>query len=196
MKKSSLRLFGLLIFFFTSCGQDQEKLLSKIPDPKTLNESYVSNPDHILTAETVAELNSKLRVLDQAGTAHIDVVFVKSIGDLVPKDVAHELFNTWKIGSKETNNGLLMLIVEDQKRIDFETGFGLEGILPDVICYRIQQKYMIPYAKQNDFNGAVKSGVDAVIAHLRNEGAESPVAADTAQYALTDTSSLSVVPES
>jgi uncharacterized protein len=175
MKKSSLFLFFCFLLLIAGCGQQsQNETLSAIPDPKTLGETYVSNPDNLLSPEIVSELNAKLSTLDQAGTAHIDVVFVKTIGELVPKEVAHELFNTWKIGSKETNNGLLILIVEDQKRIEFETGYGLEGILPDVICYRIQQQYMIPYAKLNDFNNAVKHGVDAVISHLTSSTPPAP----------------------
>jgi uncharacterized protein len=167
MKKSPLFLFFSILFLMAGCSrQSQKDTISGIPDPKTLNETYVSNPDQLLDPGTVSDLNAKLSTLDQAGVAHIDVVFVKTIGELVPKQVAHELFNTWKIGNKETNNGLLILIVEDQKRIEFETGYGLEGVLPDVICYRIQQQYMIPYAKLNDFNGAVTHGVDAVISHL------------------------------
>jgi len=177
MKKLPLSFLSFLFLLILSCKENpsQEQLILSIPDPKTLNETYVSNPDEILSRETVEELNAKLSRLDQAGAAHIDVVFVKSIGELVPKDVAHELFNTWKVGSKETNNGLLILIVQDQKRIEFETGYGLEGVLPDVICYRIQQEHMIPYAKQNDFNTAVKKGVDAVIDYLHHQNSSPPV---------------------
>jgi uncharacterized protein len=167
MKKSLLLLFFCFLLLSLGCSQQsQNERLSAIPDPKTLGETYVSNPDQLLSTETVLELNSKLNALDQAATAHIDVVFVKTIGELIPKEVAHELFNTWKIGDKETNNGFLILIVQDQKRIEFETGYGLEGRLPDVICYRIQQEYMIPYTRKNDFNSAVRYGVDAVISHL------------------------------
>lgn len=79
-------------------GQD---FLSSIPDPKTLNETYVSNPDNLLAEATVADLNTKLRKLDQSGLAHIDVVFANSIGKRVPKDAVHALFNRWKIGNKE-----------------------------------------------------------------------------------------------
>ncbi|HMI04757.1 MAG TPA: TPM domain-containing protein [Pedobacter sp.] len=188
MKKSSLFLFVCIVLLMTGCDQkSQKERISGIPDPKKLNETYVSNPDQLLSPETVSGLNAKLSALDQAGTAHIDVVFVKTIGELVPKEVAHELFNTWKIGDKETNNGLLILIVQDQKRIEFETGYGLEGVLPDVICYRIQQQYMIPYAKLNDFNSAVKQGVDAVISHLTSSPA--PNSPDT-----TGSQELTIVP--
>ncbi|SMC86635.1 TPM domain-containing protein [Pedobacter africanus] len=170
--KYALILLFLSVFTISGCQQSKKDVLSKIPDPKSLNETYVSNPDGILSAETVAALNSKLSPLDQAGTAHIDVVFVKSIGEHVPKDIAHELFRAWKIGSSETNNGLLVFVVEDQRRIEFETGYGLEGILPDMICKRIQEDYMIPHARNNNFDLAITQGVDALIRRLNSQSAE------------------------
>ena len=88
-------------------------------------------------------LNAQLDSLDRSGRAHLDVVLVRSLGELVPKTAATALFNKWKIGSKATNNGLLMLLVLDQRRVEFEPGYGLEADLPDNICYRIQQRYML-----------------------------------------------------
>ena len=157
-------------FLLTGCHTKTDvKILDKIPDPKTLNESYVSNPDGLLNAATVSELNARLTALDDAGTAHIDVVFVNSIGDLVPKEAATTLFNTWKIGDATKDNGLLILMVKDQRRMEFETGYGLEGVLPDVLCHRIQQEYMVPRAKEENYDAAVIDGVDAVIAVLNGE---------------------------
>jgi len=156
-----------LLFIFTGCYRDKSaEDFSLIPDPKTINESYVSNPDQILSSATVASLNTKLSDLDQSGRAHIDVVVVESIGEAVPKDAATALFRKWKIGDQKTNNGLLILVVKDQHRIEFETGYGLEGDLPDLVCYRIQQKYMIPHARNNDFDLAVQDGVNGIIKEL------------------------------
>lgn len=166
----ALRLLTLLFVVsgLFSCKQkaDDTDYLNSIPNPKTLGETYVSNPDGLLKEETVSLLNTKLIPLDQSGTAHIDVVMVKTIGENVPKDFAHQLFNKWKIGDPKKNNGLLILLVEDQKRMEFETGYGLEGILPDLTCYRIQQQYMVPRAKEGNFDQAVLDGVDAVISKL------------------------------
>ncbi len=155
---------------FISCQPSNQKKYSieSIPDPKTLGESYVSNSDSILSKPVVDDLNFQLRDLDNSGRAHIDVVLLNSIGEQVPKDFAYGLFNHWKIGRKETDNGLLILIVTDQRRIEFETGYGLEGDLPDAICFRIQQKQMIPYIRENNFDTAVTEGVQAVIEHLNN----------------------------
>ncbi|TWP29519.1 TPM domain-containing protein [Apibacter muscae] len=162
----------LLLFQLLSCKSSQEKqeaILSKIPDPKTLNETFVSDPDQILNPSTVYSLNQTLKELDISGKAHIDVVIVKSIGDEVPKDIAYKLFNTWKIGRADTNNGLLIFLVLDQRRIEFETGVGLEPVLTDMICADIQRKYMIPYLKQGNYDQAIVSAISPIIEVLNTE---------------------------
>ncbi len=141
--------------------------LTTIPDPKTLGETYVSDPDRILAPGTAPALNARLDSLDRSGRAHLDVVLVRSLGEAVPKTAATALFNKWKIGRRDTNNGLLMLLVLDQRRVEFETGYGLEAALPDIICYRIQQRYMLEPARAGDYDEAVRQGVAAVIRRLR-----------------------------
>lgn len=162
--------------------------LTAIPDPKTLGETYVSDPDKVLRSGTATALNGRLDSLDRSGRAHVDVVLVRSLGEEVPKTAATALFNKWKIGRKATNNGLLMLLVLDQRRVEFETGYGLEADLPDIICYRIQQRYMVEPARAGDYDGAVQQGVAAIISWLRPAAvAPKPVlltAADSTRYYL------------
>ena len=144
-----------------------ENYLTTIPDPKTLGETYVSDPDRVLAPGTAPALNARLDSLDRSGRAHIDIVLVRSLGEAVPKTAATALFNKWKIGSKATNNGLLMLLVLDQRRVEFETGYGLEADLPDIICYRIQQRYMLEPARAGRYDVAVQQGVAAIIKRLQ-----------------------------
>ncbi|UOR07375.1 TPM domain-containing protein [Hymenobacter aerilatus] len=173
--RSCLACWVLLLMLLSGCQSDgptpagitADNYLSAIPDPKTLGESYVSDPDQILQPGTTAALNARLDSLDHSGRAHIDVVLVRSLGEAVPKTAAYELFNKWKVGSKSTNNGLLMLVVLDQRRVEFETGYGLEADLPDIICYRIQQRYMVEPARAGNYDLAVQQGVAALIRRLR-----------------------------
>ncbi|MCA8833395.1 TPM domain-containing protein [Hymenobacter pini] len=157
---------GLL--FLSACSSPdgppaEPDYLTRIPDPKTLGETYVSNPDSLLAPATVQDLNATLQALDQSGRAHIDVVAVRSIGEETPKTAATALFNRWKIGGKDQNNGLLLLLVLDQRRVEMETGYGLEADLPDVTCFRIQQQYMVPLLRQQRYDEAVREGVAALI---------------------------------
>ena len=169
-------LSACLGFLFPACNPADappaDSYLTAIPDPKTLGETYVSDPDTVLAPATVQELNATLQALDQSGRAHIDVALARSIGEAVPKTAATALFNRWKIGAKGQDNGLLMLLVLDQRRIEFETGYGLEGDLPDAICYRIQQRDMVPLMRAGHYDAAVRAGVAALIRQLNPDSAQ------------------------
>ncbi len=166
MKYRSLLLAILVLLF--SCRQEKHKFSPQdIPDPKQQGGGYVSDPKHMLSDATVSELNGMLSTLDQDGTAQVAVVLQEDIGDNDPKDFAHQLFNTWGIGRKETNNGLLIFLVKDAHKLVFETGKGLEGDLPDILCFHIQQEYMIPKIKADNYDEAFIDGVKAVTSQLK-----------------------------
>lgn len=164
-------LLALLIGFLASCDQSKKQkfTVEDVPDPKQNGGGYVSNPDHLISDATVTELDEKLATLDNSGKAQVAVVILKSIGDNESRDFAHKLFNYWKIGTKDKNNGLLILMVEDARKLEFETGYGLEADLPDIICFRIQQDYMIPRIKEHHYDAAFTDGVKSV-ASLFNNG--------------------------
>ncbi|MDR6566608.1 TPM domain-containing protein [Chitinophaga ginsengisegetis] len=163
-------LLALLIGFLASCNQSKKQKFSveDVPDPKKSGGGYVSNPDHLISDATVTELNEKLSTLDNAGKAQVAVVILHSIGDNETRDFAHKLFNYWKIGDKEKNNGLLILMVEDARKLEFETGYGLEADMPDIICFRIQQEYMIPRIKEHNYDAAFTDGVKSVASLFDN----------------------------
>lgn len=179
----NLLLFITVVFFILSCsdGEQHPYSVEEVPDPKKIDGGYVSNSDHIITEPVAAQINAQLATLDQAGKAQVAVVLLNSIGDQVPKDFAVALFNHWHLGSKEKDNGLLILLVKDQHRVEFETGYGLEGDLPDVTCFRIQQDYMVPYFRSDDYDNGMVVGVNALYNHLNPEvvAAEAPYASDT-----------------
>ncbi|MFN8358120.1 MAG: TPM domain-containing protein [Spirosomataceae bacterium] len=163
MKPRFTIVYCLLWYCLLSSAWAQTYTLETIPNPKQNPSShYVSNPDRILSTRAVAQIDAILGALEDSTTAQVAVVFVNSIGEQVPKDFATALFKKWGIGYDKKDNGLLMLLVKDKRRMEFETGFGLEGILPDAICKRIQTEKMVPYAKQGDYDQAVVEGVKAV----------------------------------
>lgn len=127
---------------------------------------YVSDPDNIITESDKLRINDLLKTLEDTTTIEVAVTAVNSIGEIEPRSFAWELFNHWKIGKEGKDNGLLLLLVIDQRMVVFETGYGLEEWLPDVVCYNIQQKYMVPLLKEDNFSNAMVSGVEAVCERL------------------------------
>lgn len=171
MRNRKCQLFILLLLLLVQCTSKKHNYAEEIPDPMKQG-GYVSNPDHIISEDATAQLNDLLGNLDQTGKAQIAVVLLNSIGNQVIEDVSHNIFTTWKPGNKATNNGLVVLLVKDQHKIRFETGYGLEGDLPDVICFRIQQAVMLPYFKKDDYDAGIIKGLQAVATVLTNpEGA-------------------------
>ncbi len=161
----------LLLSIFISINIfSQEYTLETIPNPKTANAAaFVSNPDGILKPETVDEINRQLASLEAQNSSEVAVVVVNSIGYNEIKSFATDLFKNWKIGQSKKNNGLLVLFVMDQRKVTFETGYGLEGVLPDAICKRIQSRYMIPEFKNGNYDAGMIAGVNEIVSTVKGE---------------------------
>lgn len=127
---------------------------------------YVCNPEGILSASATDSIDRMLYALEQQTGIETVVAVVPSIGEDDCFDFSHRLLNEWGVGKKEKNNGLVILLVTDQRCIQFYTGYGLEGDLPDAICKRIQTRDMIPYLKDGNWDAGMVAGVRAVCARL------------------------------
>lgn len=135
---------------------------------------YVSNPDGILSSEAVVHMDSLCASLREQGLAQIVVVAVDDIvgGDVF--DFAIELFRRWGVGNAKNDNGLGILLVQNRREIRFVTGGGLEGVLPDALCKRIQVEYMLPAFREENYSRGMVTGVEAVV-HLIKNGELIPV---------------------
>ena len=104
-----------------------------------------------------------------ATTAQIVVV---TVPDLEGRDIegySNELFNTWKIGSEEKDNGVLLLISSGDRKVRIEVGYGLEGAINDAKAGRILDDVAIPYMKNNDYDTAVLGVVTQLQGIIYNE---------------------------
>lgn len=127
---------------------------------------YVTDPDNILTPEARNNMDQMLYQLEQKTGIQTVVAVVQSIGETECFDFCHQLLNSWGVGQKGKDNGLVILLVTDQRCIQFYTGYGLEGPLPDAICKRIQTRDMIPYLKDGRWSEGMEAGIRATCAHL------------------------------
>ena len=166
MKKFLLVLFSTVtISVFAT-----EYTVTSIPNPITTDaHAFVSNPDGILRPETTQQMNTLLDSLRSQTGAEVAGVVVNSIGYEEIKPFATSLFKEWGIGKAKQDNGFLVLFVLDQKKVTFETGYGLEGVLPDAICKRIQNQNMIPEFKKGDYDAGLLSGVQRICSVIRKE---------------------------
>ena len=165
--KSFLTFILITFLWIPLNAQDQVYTVDNLPKVHLQNkQQYVCNPAGILSQTACAEMDSMLYALEQKTGIETVVAVVPSIGQEDCFNFCHQLLNQWGVGKKGKNNGLVILLVTDQRCIQFYTGYGLEGDLPDAICKRIQTKYMIPYLKDGNWNEGMVAGVKATCARL------------------------------
>lgn len=173
-----MKLLALTLFFFIllSCSLfSQEYTVNTVPNPKSHpTDKFVSNPDGIISTETEDIINDLAYSLEKHNGVEIAIVLLNSVGDIYIKDFAVELFNTWGIGKAGIDNGLLILFVNNQRAVTFETGYGIESILPDITCKRIQMEHMVPYFKEGDYETGIINGMLAVVDVLEKETYKKP----------------------
>lgn len=127
---------------------------------------YTCNPDDILSVTAVGTMDSIFYALEQQ--TGIQVV-VAVVGEIEPADCfefAHALFTAQGVGQKGKDNGLVILLSTEERCIQFVTGYGLEGTLPDAICKRIQSKYMVDLLGDERWDEAMVAGSRALYNHL------------------------------
>lgn len=135
----------------------------QVPNTMRVNGSFVVDPSSFLSISTFNEINSKCKDLKELRGNEIAVVLLNSIGGNNPHDFGTDLFNDWGIGLKGRDDGLLILLVMDKHRVEFITGYGLEEVLPDGLCYEIQQEEMVPEFKEDDYDQGLLNGINTVI---------------------------------
>ena len=173
-----LALCMLLLSVAAPVGAAEAKQygVKDVPNVRLADASqYVSDPSAILSATARDSINAVLWRLEKSTGIETAVVMLPSIGDADIFDFAHELFRTWGIGKKKSDNGLLMLFVMDQRKVRFTTGYGIEGIMTDAMSRRIQMQAMVPRFKQGDWDGGMVAGVRAAAKVL--DGSMKPEAA-------------------
>lgn len=163
MKRFFSTLFSFFLYMSICMGNATDYTIDNIPNVHLSNaQDFVSNPDGILSLPTVNELNRIILSIQKQTSSEIAVVVVQSIGDEEIKPFATSLFAKWGIGKKDKDNGLLILFVLEKREITFETGYGMEGALPDAICKRIQTLYMLPYFKKAEYDKGMIEGLTKI----------------------------------
>ena len=157
-------LFGMLIFLcFLSVAEAKIYKVGDVPMVHLADRTrYVSNPDGILSPASVATIDSLLFALE--GKTGIQVL-VAVLGDIEGGDCfdfAYRLGKENGVGQKERDNGLVVLLSTGERCVQFATGYGLEGVMPDAICKRIQQQYMVEHFAAGDWDTGMVAGMRAV----------------------------------
>lgn len=123
---------------------------------------YTCNPDGILSQDAVNRIDAALRTIQDSTGIQSLVAVVSQIrgGDCF--DFAHSIGETVGVGRSDKDNGLVILLCTEERCIQFVTGYGIEGILPDAICKRIQVNYMNTLFAQEKWDQGMVAGIEAL----------------------------------
>jgi len=146
-------LFSILILF--------PNLLISKEVPKL--SSHIIDETWTLTPEFDKEINNLLVEHEKQTTNQVVVLFTSSLEGESLEEYSLRVAETWKLGQKGKDNGVLLFIAKDDRKLRIEVGYGLEGTLTDVLCHRIIEREIKPSFKAGDFEEGIRNGVKTIL---------------------------------
>ncbi|NHA07412.1 TPM domain-containing protein [Mucilaginibacter sp. HC2] len=159
MFKKIILFFTLVLCAFTVFAQDF---------PERSN-TLVTDYTNTLSAEDKQRLESKLVAFNDSTSTQIAIVIIRSIGSYDVNEYGAALGRKWGIGQKGKNNGVLILVAINDRKLTIQTGFGAEGALPDIVTQEIRVNDINPRFKAGDYYGGLNAGVDQIIKYTKGE---------------------------
>lgn len=163
-KKYFLILLCILVLFQTSIS-----LAAGLKLPEPSYSFYVYDEANIIEDQVEEYIVGTNKVLYKKTGAQIVVASVNSLDDMDIREYANRLFQKWGIGSREYDNGLLILIVPEEREIWIEVGYGLEGALPDSKVGNIIENSILPYFKEDNYSEGILLGFNEIINEIEEE---------------------------
>jgi uncharacterized protein len=151
-----LLLIVLILFASPALAQTFPALSGRVVDQANL-----------LSPAQEAELTRRLEALEQASSRQLVVVTVASLEGYEIEDYGYRLGRQWGIGQQGANNGAILLVAPNDRRVRIEAGYGLEGILTDALSAQIINGLILPRFRDNDIPGGIMAGADALIQQLQ-----------------------------
>lgn len=157
-----MRIFLTLIFIFSFLNADITQYFPKL-------DGRVVDEPHLLSTSTKDNLTAILKNHEEQTSNQIVVVVLNSLHGYEIADYTYQLGRYWQIGQKDRNNGVILLISMEEKKIRIEVGYGLEGALTDKIAYEIINYTIKPKFRANQFEQGVISAVNEIIQAIKGE---------------------------
>lgn len=123
----------------------------------------------VLSQTTIDELEIMLEKYEDSTSNQIAILVIPSLDNDVLEEYSIRVVEEWKLGKKGTDNGVLLLIVVNDRKIRIEVGQGLEGVLTDVATNRIIKNRIAPHFREQDYDGGVRAGVEGIIQQIGSE---------------------------
>lgn len=161
LKAGLLALCTMLLF--VSCNLRAE--LVSIP----VLQKRVTDLTQTLTLEQQNQLEAKLAAFEQQKGSQIAVLIVPTTAPEAIEQYSIRVVDAWKLGRAQQDDGVLVLVAKDDRKMRIEVGYGLEGVIPDLIAKRIISEVMAPHFRQGDFYGGINNATDKLIGLVSGE---------------------------
>lgn len=160
-----MKKFILLLFIYIGF---QPVFAQKI-EPKPNPPMAVNDFGNFLEPFQKQALEQKLRAYNDSTSSAIVIITVPDLQGYDIAEVALKYLRDWGIGVKGKNNGVIIMVSKAERKARIETGYGMEGVLPDILAKQIIDQRMIPFFKNNDYYAGFNNAVDAIIAAAAGE---------------------------
>jgi len=155
----------LAFLFFISVGSNELFAQPEIPSLK----QYANDFTNTIPSSNLQQINNELRKFDDVSSNQIILLIINTL-DGYPLDMyANEVAEKNGIGTKENDNGILFLIVKNDRKMRIEVGYGLEGAVPDALASSIIRNEVAPYFKKDDYYSGVIAGLSAIVSASKGE---------------------------
>lgn len=175
------RLLSFAIMLFVCLAIMGQRLTpAEVANPKTrCSQCWVSDANNVLSPDAKEYINAKINGLNSTLGVEIAVAIVPAIEGDDEYDFAYQLFNRWGIGREGHNDGLLFLYVVDLRAMKFETGYALEGVLPDAYLDRLLNERIFPLMRTDEVDRAFAIAIDDIVQRLTTDEAKEELLLNT-----------------
>nr|WP_237143419.1 YgcG family protein [Phyllobacterium zundukense] len=127
---------------------------------------------NVIDAATREQISQKLAAFEAKSSDQVVVVTVPSLDGEEIEPFANRLYRSWALGQKQENNGVLLVVAPNDRKVRIEVGYGLEGTLTDLLSKLIIENAIIPGFRSGDYSGGISKGVDGILTVLSGDAAE------------------------
>ncbi len=155
----------MLVFFFLLIFYSAAYTQPEVPQLK----NWATDFTETLSSSELQQLNFRLKTYEDTTTNQLVSLIIPTLDGYPLEEYSHQVAENNKIGTKEKSNGVLFLVVKNDRKMRIEVGYGLEGVLPDALANSIIRNEIVPHFKKDEYYAGITSGINAIISAIGGE---------------------------